>query len=175
MNPVDILVGRLTLQGLATAELVVDLNQRQGDTLSDAYDIAWYGIETAMIWNPYLKPAAIGAGLRTAAGSTVVSTVIATVAVGYAVGAVAGTAVSTAIWGEEGAQTAMGFYSVGLLPGTEAPDLTDYQYIFKPTAPGGPTSLYDIGKKGKDLTVLGLRKLWSNRPRLYRNPNPWMM
>jgi hypothetical protein len=65
-----------------------------------------------------------------------------------------GTAVSASIWGDEGAQTALGFYSGGLLPGTEAPDLTDYQYIFKPTAPGGPVSLYDVAKKGFDNTVL---------------------
>ena len=178
MNPLDILVGRMTLQGIATAELVYDLNQNEGDTLSDAFDVGWYVAETMMIWNPYLKPGFIGAAVRTTAGSTVVSTVLAPVAAGYLIGATAGTVIANEIWGEEGAQTALGFYSGGLLPGTEAPDLTDYQYIFKPTAPGGPVSLYDLVKKGADITVLTIRKLWNKRPKLptRRNPRgrPWL-
>ena len=81
------------------------------------------------------------AGARVAARATVV---LAPVAAGAAIGATIGTAVSQVIWGDEGAQTALGFYSMGTLPGTEAPDLSNFQYIFKPTAPGGPQSLYDI-------------------------------
>jgi len=154
MTPQNILLGRVTLQTAATAKLIWDLNENQDDPISDSFDIIQYGFETAMIWNPLLKPAALGAGVRVAAGSTVVSTVIAPVAAGYMIGATVGTAASASIWGDEGAQTALGFYSGGLLPGTESPDLTDYKYIFKPTAPGGPVSLYDVAKKGFDNTVL---------------------
>jgi hypothetical protein len=171
MKPIDILVGRMTLQGIATAELVYDLNQKEGDTLSDAFDIGWYVAETMMIWNPYLKPGFIGAAVRTTAGSTVVSTVLAPVAAGAMIGAVGGTVIANEIWGEEGAQTALGFYSLGMLPGTEAPELETYKYIFKPTEPGGPTSAYDVVKAGWDLTVLGARRLWSKRPTL--RPKPW--
>lgn len=172
INPMDVLVGRLTLTGLATAEMIWDINQNTNDPFSDAADIGWWGVEMAMIWNPVLKPAMIGAGVRGAAGSTTVSTVLAPVAAGAAIGSVVGTGVSYSIWGEEGAQTALGFYSGGLLPGTEAPDLTDYQYIFKPTAPGGPVSLYDVGKKGVKNTILLARGIWRRRPRVLR-PRKW--
>jgi len=174
MKPFDVLVGRLTLTGLATAEMLWDINQNTDDPISDATDVAWWGVELALIWNPVLKPAAIGAGLRTALSSVVFSTIIAPVAAGYMIGATVGTAISYAIWGEEGAETALGFYSAGLLPGTDAPDLTDYQYIFKPTKPGGPVSLYDVGEAGLKATILTARKLWNKRVR-YSNPNPFMI
>lgn len=174
MKPFDVLVGRLTLTGLATAEMLWDINQNTDDPLSDAADVAWWGVELALIWNPVLKPAVIGAGVRTALSSVVFSTIIAPVAAGYMIGAAVGTAISAVIWGDEGAETALGFYSGGLLPGTDAPDLSDYQYIFKPTAPGGPVSLYDVAETGVRVTILTGRKLWSRRLR-YFNPNPFMM
>jgi len=173
----DRLWGRVALQTMATAHLISELKEEEGDTLSDAYDIAWFALESAMIWNPFLKAEIIGAGLRVTAGSGIISTVAAPIAAGAAIGAVAGTAISGAIWGEEGAQTALGFYSAGTLPGTEAPDLTDYQYIFKPTAPGGPVSLYDVAEKGVQGTLRGLGWAWSNRPQVprYYQGNPYLM
>jgi len=166
----DLLWGRIFLQTIATGHLISELKEEEGDTLSDAYDIAWFGFETAMIWNPMLKAELLGAGLRLTAGSGIISTVAAPIAAGTAIGAVAGTAIAGAIWGEEGAQTALGFYSAGTLPGTEAPDLTDYQYIFKPTAPGGPVSLYDVAEAGARGTARGLGWLWSKRPQPRGNP-----
>lgn len=168
----DRLWGRIFLQTIATAHLISELKEEEGDTLSDAYDIAWFALESAMIWNPFLKAEIIGAGLRVTAGSGIVSTVVAPVAVGYAIGAVAGTVVADAIWGEEGAEVALGFYTLGLAPGTEAADLSDYQYIFKPTAPGGPVSLYDVAKEGVKGTGRILDSLWRHRPRL---GNPYLI
>ena len=165
----------MALQTAATAKWGYNISKDTDDPGSDAIDTIWFAAESAMIWNPLLKPAAIGTGLRLAAGSTLVSTVLAPLAAGYAIGATVGTAVSGAIWGKEGAQVAMGFYSGGLLPGTEAPNLTDYQYIFKPTAPGGPTSLYDVAKTGYDVTVLTVRNILANRPRMYTHPSPYMI
>lgn len=77
-------------------------------------------------------------------GAAKAATAIAPIALGYAAGAVVGTAVSQVLFGDEGATHAMGFYSGGTLPGTEAPDLSNYKYIVMPTEEGGPRSLYDI-------------------------------
>lgn len=114
----NILLGRITLQGMATAKLWWELNEEQDDPLSDAVDIAQYLGETALIWTPAVKPWGVGAAIRaggtvatTVAGSTVVSTVIAPVALGYAIGAVVGTAIANEVWGEEGAQDAIDFYT----------------------------------------------------------------
>lgn len=77
-------------------------------------------------------------------GAAKATTIVAPIALGYAAGAVVGTAISQVLFGDEGAQTAMGFYSGGTLPGTEAPKLSNYKYIFMPSKEGGPRSLYDI-------------------------------
>ena len=153
----------MALQTAATAKFIWNVRKDTDDPVSDTIDFIWFAAESALIWNPLLKPAAIGTGLRMSLSSTLVSTVIAPVAAGYMLGATAGTAVAGTIWGEEGAQTALGFYSGGTLPGTEAPNLTDYQYIFKPTAPGGPVSLYDVAEAGARGTARGLGWLWSQR------------
>lgn len=171
----NILVGRIALQSAATARFIWNINQDTNDPFSDAVDFIWFAGESALIWNPILKPAAIGTALRMSAGSTLVSTVLAPVAAGVAIGATAGTAISGAIWGEEGAQTALGFYSAGTLPGTEPPTLTDYQYIFRPTAPGGPVSAYDVAEAGVRGTARGLGWLWGKRPQMYTHPSPYMI
>ena len=171
----DIFWGRMALQTAATAKFVYDVQKDTDDPVSDTIDFIWFAAESALIWNPLLKPAAIGTALRMTLGSTLVSTVLAPVAAGYVIGATVGTAIAGEVWGEEGAQTALGFYSAGLLPGTEAPDLTDYQYILKPTKPGGPVSLYDVAKKGVDNTLRGAGWLLDKRPRMYRHPSPYMI
>lgn len=170
----------MVMQGVLATHLYLELTDDDDDYLMDALAVGSFAIGTFTIWQPVLKAGLVGwaataAAETTAAVGASVVTAAAPVVAGAAIGAVVGTGVSYAIWGEEGAQTAMGFYSGGLLPGTEAPDLTDYQYIFKPTAPGGPVSLYDIGKKGVDTTVITIRKLLSKRPRRYRHPHPYMI
>lgn len=183
---INYLVGRLVLQGAVFVDIYGDTKDyAKSDrgvlatskygwelTKASAASLAiWYpgvidrGIATGIGWS------AIRAGHLTWAATTVVAPITA----GYVIGATVGTAVAQEIWGEEGAQTALGFYSGGLLPGTEAPDLTDYQYIFKPTAPGGPVSLYDLGKKAVDNTLMGLGWLIENRPEMYRHPSPYMI
>ena len=180
MNPIYVLRGRMIMQGVLATHLYMELTDDEDDYLMDALAVGSFAIGTFTLWAPVLKAGAVGWTATVAveaaapiAGAAV--TTVAPLAVAYVIGATVGTAGSAAIWGEEGAQTALGFYSVGLLPGTEAPDVTKYQYIFKPTAPGGPVRLYDVGKKGVDLTVLSLRKAWDRRPRLYRHPMPFLI
>ena len=183
MNPVYVLRGRMVMQGVLATHLYLELTDDEDDYLMDALAVGSFAIGTFTLWQPVLKAGLVGWAATAAAETTAVAagsviTAAAPVAAGAAIGAVVGTGISAAIWGEEGAQTAMGFYSGGLLPGTEAPDLTDYQYIFKPTAPGGPVSLYDIGKKGVDTTILTVRKAfscWKKRRRRYPMKHPWMI
>jgi hypothetical protein len=180
VNPFNIFVGRLTMQGIVTAPLINELTDGEGDWINDTVAIASWTIATAAIWKPVVTVAAKG-GLVVHAVTTIGSavgtaTVVAAPFVaGAAIGAVVGTAVADEIWGPEGAQVALGFYSGGLLPETEAPNLTDFQYIIKPTAPGGPDSLYDIGKsasigfKNAVSVVINKRR---KRP-LFYNPTPF--
>jgi hypothetical protein len=175
--------GRYILWGAATAHMYHELTDDEGDYINDALAIGGWVVATGTLIVPEGFATLVGWGatnLGRAAGWTgravapyvgaAVSTVVAPVAAGYVIGATAGTVVANEIWGEEGAQVALGFYSAGLLPGTEAPDLTDYQYIFKPTEPGGPVSLYDIAERGVDVTVLTVRKILSKRPKLPFHP-----
>jgi hypothetical protein len=175
--------GRYILWGAATAHMYHELTDDEGDYINDALAIGGWVVATGTLIVPEGFATLVGWGgtnAYRAAGWTgravapyvgaAVSTVVAPVAAGVAIGATVGTVVSNEIWGEEGATTALGFYSGGLLPGTEAPDLTDYQYIFKPTAPGGPSSLYDIAEKGVEVTVLTVRKIFNARPRFLRKP-----
>jgi hypothetical protein len=170
--------GRYMLWGAATAHMYHELTDDEGDYINDALAIGGWVVATGTLIVPEGFATLVGwAGTKSMSAITwtgravapyvgsAVSTVVAPVATGYAIGATAGTVIANEIWGEEGAQTALGFYSGGLLPGTEAPDLTDYQYIFKPTAPGGPASLYDIAEKGVEVTVLTVRKIINSRPR----------
>ena len=188
MTPAEYAVrGRWALWGAASANMYLELTDDEGDYLNDALAIGAWGMATGALVIPEIGSSLIGWGLTRGAqgglwaagilgrGVATVTTAAAPVAAGAAIGAVVGTGISYAIWGEEGAETALGFYSGGLLPGTEAPDLTDYQYIFKPTAPGGPVSAYDVGKQGIDLTRKGLKKAWRRRPRMYRHPRLWMI
>jgi len=179
MNPVHVLRGRLIMQGIITAPMIAELTDDEGDYLMDALAIAGWSVGTFSLWFPVVKAGLVGWGATAAVEATApiaaaAVTAAAPIAAGYLVGATVGTVISNEIWGEEGAQTALGFYSGGLLPGTEAPDLSDFQYIFKPTAPGGPVSLYDIGKKGVEGTGLLIRKYLRKRGRrFYFNPNPF--
>lgn len=174
--------GRLILQGYVFVELEEDRREyRASDRGPKArakitFELSKAAVASLAIWypGPIDRATTIGIGwiaTRIAqAGGVVLHQVIAPIGVGIAIGATAGTAISAAIWGEEGAQVALGFYSAGTLPGTEAPDLRDYQYIFKPTAPGGPVSLYDVAEAGARGTSRGLGWLWSNRPQPRGSP-----
>ena len=169
-----VLRGRLVLQGVLTANMVSELSDKEDDYLNDAMAIGTFTIGTFTLWTP-IGPRVVGwtvtkVGAAVASATGAVVTAVAPITAGYLIGATAGTMIANEVWGEEGAQTALGFYSGGLLPGTEAPDLTDYQYIFKPTEPGGPVSAYDIGKKGIDLTLLSIKKFVDRMPRTRRHP-----
>jgi hypothetical protein len=182
--------GRWALWGAVTYGTYKELTDGEDDYINDLVHIGGWALATGALMVPELVPRMVGFGLTHSwsalrwAGAAVapyvgaaVSTVVAPVAAGYLIGATVGTAIANEVWGEEGAQVALGFYSVGLLPGTDAPDLTDYQYIFKPTAPGGPTSLYDVAETGlKTVLVLG-SKLWKDRPGYdhRRRGSPYLM
>ena len=189
MNPNIIWRGRLILQGMILTDYTMDMveefqeYQESDKDPSDAAELiassAWHtgmmGLQTMLVWLPLAKPYAVGwTATKLAPTVQVVAAGAAAVTTGYAIGAVTGTVIANEIWGEEGAQVAMGFYSGGLLPGTEAPDLSDYQYILKPTAPGGPDSLYDIGKQTFDGLKSTGKALWlKSRPRRRRRFNPF--
>ena len=87
----DILIGRLALQGVVTADFVWDINENNGDFAANAWDLGNFAIDTALIWNPIVKPAAIGTAIRISATSVVATTVVYPVVVGLAAGVVAGT------------------------------------------------------------------------------------
>ena len=180
MTPIEYAVrGRWILWGASSAFMYQELTDDEGDYLTDALAIAGWGMATGALIVPEIGSSIVG-WVGTKATQAVapiigrVSMFIAPFAAGYMIGATVGTAIASKVWGDEGAQVALGFYSGGLLPGTEAPDLSDYQYIFKPTAPGGPVSLYDVTKKGSQLTGMMLTK-WFNRIRGYHHPNPYMI
>lgn len=171
--------GRYMLWGMATAHMYHELTDDEHDYIKDALAVGGWVVATGTVIIPEGFATIVGwSGTRTlsalkwmgrAAAPYIwsgFSTVVAPVATGYMIGATAGTAIANQIWGEEGAQTALGFYSGGLLPGTESPDLTDYQYIFKPTAPGGPVSLHDLAVKGLEITTLNMRRLANRMPSL---------
>lgn len=180
ITPFNIFVGRMTMQGIVTTPLISELTDGEGDWINDTLAIASWTVATAAIWKPVIVMAAKGglivAGVEAAATATnAVITATAPVAAGYAIGAVTGTVIANEIWGEEGAQVAMGFYSGGLLPGTEAPTFSDYQYIVKPTKPGGPNSLYDMGKSAAIGFKNALGSVIAKRKRrpLFYNPTPF--
>ena len=166
--------GRIAMWGLASAHMYQELTDGEGDYLNDIIAIAAWGGATGALWIPEVVPYMVGRGLHAGSAAAwnavraaapyawVAVTAAAPFTAGYTIGATVGTAIANKIWGEEGAQVALGFYSGGSLPGPDAPNLTDYQYIFKPTAPGGPVSAYDVGKKGVDNTLTGIG-WWINR------------
>jgi len=185
---VYLLRGRLVLQGAVFVDLAVDVNEYSksdkdvGDKAKLTWEIAKAGVTTGMIWNPLLitgiKARSTGwIATRAALGGGALVSAVAPVAAGYLIGATVGTAIANQVWGEEGARTAMGFYSGGLLPNTEAPDLTDYQYIFKPTAPGGPVSAYDVVETAATTSVTLASKWWDQipLPGYMRRGSPYLM
>jgi hypothetical protein len=174
--------GRWVLWGAASAHMYHELTDDEGDYINDALAIGGWVVATGTLIVPEGFATIVGWGASNAwraAGWTgravapyvgaAVSTVVAPVATGYVIGATAGTVIANEIWGEEGAQVALGAYTFGMAPGTEAADLSDLQYIFKPTAPGGPVSLYDIAETGVTVTASTVRRIWNSRPR-FRNP-----
>jgi len=165
--------GRWVIWSASVVYLHQELTDKEADYAIDALALASFSFATANLYVPNVQDSFLG-WLATRAASAAGSIAMATApfAAGAAIGATAGTAISGAIWGEEGAQTALGFYSGGLLPGTDAPNLSDYQYIFKPTAPGGPVSLYDVAETGIKGTLRSLNRLWSRRPSL---GNPYLI
>jgi len=173
--------GRYILWGMATAHMYHELTDDEGDYIKDALAIGSWVVATGALAVPEGFATLVGwGGSRTLSGiagmgrvvgpyiGKAFSTVVAPVATGYVIGATVGTVIANEVWGEEGAQTALGFYSGGLLPGTESPDLTDYQYIFKPTAPGGATSLYDLAATNVTGGVLTLKATYKKRPEYIR-------
>jgi len=164
--------GRWAIWGAVTYSTYRELTDGDDDYINDLVAVGGWGLATGALMVPELLPRMVGYGVTHSASAlrwvgarlappvaAAVSTVVAPVAAGYMIGATVGTVVANEVWGEEGAETALGFYSGGLLPGTEAPDLTDFQYIFKPTAPGGPVSLYDIGETAVKTTIMIATKL----------------
>ena len=121
-----------------------------------------------------VKPYAVGkAGTvlatrgATAAGAAITAT--APISAGVAIGAVVGTAVSQELFGDEGAQTALGFYSLGLLPGTEAPELSTYGNLLRPseTEVKGPVEYVNTAiRTGKTI----VNTWWNRRPRMFWGP-----
>ena len=156
--------GRWVIWSGAAFHLHRELTDGEGDYHMDALALAAFGFATANLFVPNIQDSAIGwLVTRAALAGAALVTAAAPFTAGYVIGATVGTAISKKVWGEEGAKTALGFYSAGYLPGTESPDLTDYKYIFMPTAPGGPVSLYDVGKTGVDLTLRSISKAWGRR------------
>lgn len=167
--------GRWVIWTGAALHLHRELTDGESDYHMDALALAAFGFATANLFVPNIQDSAIGwLATRAALAGGAIVTAVAPITAGYVIGAAVGTAISQKVWGDEGAKTALGFYSAGYLPGTEAPDLTDYQYIFKPTKPGGPVSLYDVGKKGVDNTVRGVG-WWLKRQTRFHTSNPYMI
>jgi len=164
--------GRWVIWSGAALHLHRELTDGESDYHMDALAVGAFGFATANLFVPNVQDSAIGwLATRVALAGGALVTAGAPFMAGAAIGAAAGTAIAGTIWGDEGAQTALGFYSGGLLPGTESPDLSDYQYIFKPTAPGGPVSLYDVASAGFKGTLRGIGRLVSHRKR----GNPYLI
>jgi hypothetical protein len=141
--------GRWALWGMATTNMIWELTDDEDDYLNDLIAVGGWGMATGALMVPELLPRIVGYGVTHAGApiarvaATVASTVVAPVAVGYAIGATAGTVIASEVFGEEGAQTALGFYSLGTLPGTEAPTLDTYGNLLRPseTDVAGPVEI----------------------------------
>ena len=179
--------GRLMAWTAASVAMVHELRDGDDDYLNDAFAVgAFLGATVTLVvpeavasfvgwsgtkaWHVLRAGAVWGAPI---AGTAI--TAVAPFAVGYMIGAVVGTKIAGQVWGKEGEQVALGFYSGGILPGTEAPTLSNYKYIFKPTAPGGPVSLYDVAETGLKGTLRAFDKYLMNRPHTYRHASPYMI
>jgi len=171
--------GRLMAWTAASVAMVHELRDGDDDYLNDAFAVGAFlgatvtlvvpeavasmvGWSGTKVWHAIRAGAVWGAPY---AGFAI--TAVAPFAVGYLFGAVVGTKIAGQIWGKEGEQVALGFYSGGLLPGTEAPSLSNYKYILKPTAPGGPVSLYDVAEAGIKGTLRGVSQWRKNYPSFY--------
>ena len=166
----NLLLGRLSLQAYITYPLVRELTDKEGDYLSDAQAIGQYTVGTILIWIPKWKPIAVGAGVRWGAGVALSATTIAApFLAGYAIGAAVGTTASSKLFGDEGAQTALGFYSLGLLPGTEAPTLGTYGNLLRPSETSTPGPI-DLISQGVMAVKTKLRKIQIKTPSLI-SPN----
>ena len=181
----DLYLGRLVLMGFIIDDYYGDIREYQksdrgtDDKLELAYETGKTAIATVTVLAPLWKTTVIGAGVRIGAGWALAragalvattATILAPITAGYMLGATVGTAVSQQLFGDEGAETALGFYSLGLLPGTEAPTLATYGNLLRPseTDVKGPVDyINDVIRTGK---VIG-SGIWNRRPtRYYKNP-----
>lgn len=188
-----VLRGRIVAQTVITTNYVYQVGKdvqqyKQSDrdvwdtgTLigSVALQTAALGVGTVATWYPAKKAAAVGwlatkslRGAGALAGRAVMA--VAPITAGYMIGATVGTGISYAIFGDDGAQTALGFYSMGILPGTEAPKLSTYSNLLRPseTSTPGPVDLFNQAWQGTKVLV---NKILSDRPDMYTHPNPYMI
>lgn len=178
----NLMLGRVVTQIYLTYPLYNELTDKEGDYLTDAIAITTYAYVTALNWAPIMKPTLIGAGVKASgrialsAGASALQftgravTVAAPFTAGYVIGATAGTAISGALFGEEGARTALGFYSGGMLPNTEAPTISTYGNLLKPseTSVPGPVELVGGFLQALNATRLKLPKFSNPTPTLTR-------
>lgn len=177
-----VLRGRIAAQTIITTNYIYQVNKdvqdyKAGDkstwdtgTLigSVALQTAALGVGTVATWYPAKKAFAVGwLATKSMRGLTLwsfqVARVVTPVTVGYLLGAAIGTGISYAVFGDDGAQTALGFYSGGMLPGTEAPTLETYSNLLRPseTSTPGPVDLVNQVVQGG--LIIG-RKWWHERP-----------
>lgn len=181
----DLMLGRLVMVGFVIDDYYGDVREYQESdkTAADKAELGYETVKTGValfaIAYPILKTQMLGAGVRVT-GSWVLAragaiiSIAAPITAGYMIGAVAGTAISQAVFGDEGAQTAMGFYSGGLLPGTEAPTLATYGNLLRPseTDVAGPVEIYQDVKE--TISAL-LSPVWTRvRPRRSRSRLWWL-
>lgn len=130
MNPVMVFRGRLVMQGILTAGYVTSFD-RAGDKYLDSdrdaidagrlissvgFSTLIYGAGTIGIWAPAIKAGVVGTVATTAVTTTATVagaavTAVAPIAAGYAIGATTGTIIANEVWGEEGAEHALDFYT----------------------------------------------------------------
>jgi len=181
----DLMLGRLILMGFIVDEYYGDIREYQSSdkTLDDkielAYETSKATIATVTVWAPLWKTTLIGTGGRVfgtwaLAKAGAIATVAAPITAGYMIGAAVGTAISQQLFGDEGAQTALGFYSLGLLPGTEAPTLDTYGNLLRPseTDVPGPVDLVQDAVETVSVLVNFILKGIPRSPRRPRFANP---
>jgi hypothetical protein len=182
----DLYLGRLILMGFIIDDYYGDVREYQKsdkdvvDKTKFLYETGKTTIATITVMAPLWKTTMIGAGARIGAGwaaakASAIATAAAPITAGYVIGATVGTVISEQLFGDEGAQTALGFYSLGLLPGTEAPTLSTYGNLLRPseTDVKGPVEIIGSAiRTGKQIV-----NIWWNRSPLHRPTfsNPYMM
>jgi len=177
-----VLRGRIAAQTVITTNYIYQVNKDVQDykasdkstwdtgTLigSVALQTAALGVGTVATWYPAKKAFAVGwlatkslSGVGAVAGRAAM--VVAPITAGYMIGAVIGTGISYAIFGDDGAQVALGFYSLGMLPGTEAPTLDTYSNLLRPSETSTPGPVDLVNRVIQGGLIIG-RKWWEERP-----------